>query len=164
MGTGKSTIGRELSKCLNYKIVDTDQMIVDLAGKPIPKIFKDDGEPAFREIETQVLVNLQEYQDHIISTGGGIITSERNRELIKKLGYVIWLIASPEEILDRTSRNVNRPLLNNEDPEGTIRKLLEVRTPFYDDVAHLSIETDQLCFSEICTGISESASYFFSKD
>lgn len=164
MGTGKSTIGRELSKCLNYKLVDTDQMIVDLAGKPIPQIFKDDGEPAFREIETQVLVDLQQYQGHIISTGGGIIVSERNRELLKQLGYVVWLVATPEEILDRTARNTNRPLLNNDDPEGTIRKLLEKRTPLYDKVADLSIETDQLCFNEICTGVTESASYYFSKD
>ena len=163
MGTGKSTIGRKLSKCLNYQHVDTDQMIVELAGKPIPKIFEDEGEEAFRKIETQVLEDLQKYQGHIISTGGGIIGSEKNRELLQKLGYVIWLCASPEEILDRTSRNTNRPLLNNEDPEGTVRCLLAERSPHYEEVSHLKISTDQLCFDEICMGITESASYHFSK-
>lgn len=163
MGTGKSTIGRELSKCLNYQLTDTDQMIIERAGKPIPEIFESEGEAAFREIETQVLEELQKYQGHIISTGGGIICSEKNRQLLRKLGYVIWLIASPEEILERTSRNTNRPLLNNDDPEGTIRKLLEERIPLYNEVSHLKIDTGQLCFSEICTGITESASYHFAQ-
>ncbi|MEN8694648.1 MAG: shikimate kinase [Akkermansiaceae bacterium] len=163
MGTGKSTIGRKLSKCLNYQLVDTDQMIVDRAGKPIPKIFEEDGEPAFRESETQVLQDLLNCQGHIISTGGGIIGSQKNRELIQKLGYVIWLYASFEEILERTARNANRPLLNNDDPEGTIQRLLEERNPLYQEVSHLKISTEQLCFEEICMGITESASYYFSK-
>lgn len=163
MGTGKSTIGRKLSKCLNYQLIDTDDMIVKRAGRPISQIFEDDGEPAFRELETLVLEDLKTYQGHIISTGGGIISSKKNRILLQELGYVIWLCASPEEILERTSRNANRPLLNNEDPKGVITRLLKTRNPLYEEVSHLKINTDQLCFDEICMGITESASYYFSK-
>lgn len=161
MGTGKSTIGRELSKMLSYPLVDTDHAIVKKAGKPIPQIFEEEGEEAFRAIETEVLEELAEKEGNIISTGGGIIVSEKNREILRKLGYVIWLAASPQEILDRTSRNSNRPLLNNDDPEGTITRLLEERTPLYQDASHLQIETDQLCFDEICNGIIESARYHY---
>jgi shikimate kinase len=161
MGTGKSTIGRELSKMLSYPLIDTDHAIVKKAGKPIPKIFAEDGEEAFRKMETDLLEELLEEEGNIIATGGGIIGSERNREILRQLGYVVWLAASPKEILARTSRNSNRPLLNNEDPSGTIMRLLEKRTPLYMAASHLNIETDQLCFDEICNGIIESARYHY---
>lgn len=162
MGTGKSTIGRNLSQTFGYPLIDTDQMIVEQQGRTIPEIFEEDGEPAFRALETKLLHSLYKHSGHIISTGGGIIGSEENRRLLQKLGYVVWLRASPGEILNRTSRNSNRPLLNNDDPEGTIRRLLEIRNPLYQETAHLSIETDQLNFDEVTTGIIESARYFFS--
>lgn len=161
MGTGKSTIGRNLSQTFGYPLIDTDQMIVEQQGCSIPEIFEKAGEPAFRVIETELLRSLSKHSGHIISTGGGIIGSKENRALLKNLGYVVWLQASPAEILDRTSRNSNRPLLNNDDPEGTIRRLLDARIPLYQETAHLCIETDQLNFDEVTTGIIESARYFF---
>ncbi|MDB4547297.1 hypothetical protein N9Z80_03810 [Akkermansiaceae bacterium] len=112
-------------------------------------------------METEILEELAEKGGNIIATGGGIIGSERNREILRKLGYVVWLAASPKEILERTSRNSNRPLLNGVDPEGSIMRLLEERTPLYMEAAHLNIETDQLCFDEICNGIIESARYHY---
>ncbi len=163
MGTGKSTIGRSLSQTLSYPVIDTDQLIEKQQGRSIPEIFEEEGEDAFRDIETALLRSLLKQSGHIISTGGGIIIREENRQLLRKMGYVIWLVASPEEIYNRTSRNNNRPLLNNEDPAGTIRKLLETRIPLYKECAHLSIETNQLNFDEITTGIIESARYYFSK-
>ncbi|MEJ6647449.1 MAG: shikimate kinase [Akkermansiaceae bacterium] len=161
MGTGKSTIGRELSKMLSYPLIDTDHAIAKKAGKSIPKIFAEDGEEAFRKMETDLLEELLEKEGNIIATGGGIVGSERNRNILRQLGYVVWLAASPEEILDRTSRNNNRPLLNNEDPSGTILRLLAERNPLYSEASHLNIETDQLCFDEICNGIIESARYHY---
>ena len=163
MGTGKSTIGRNLSQTLSYPVIDTDQLIEKQQGRSIPKIFEEEGEEAFRDIETALLKSLQSQSGHIISTGGGIIVREENRQLLRKMGYVVWLVASPEEIYKRTSRNSNRPLLNNEDPAGTIRKLLEARIPLYKECAHLAIETNQLNFDEITTGIIESARYYFSQ-
>jgi shikimate kinase len=99
---------------------------------------------------------------HIIATGGGIVERPENRALLRQLGYVVWLIVSPAEILRRTSRNKDRPLLNNDHPEETITRLLEHRSPIYKDTAHEEIETDPLTFPEIATGIIESGRYFFS--
>ncbi len=105
MGTGKSTIGRNLSRTFGYPLIDTDQMIEEQQGRPIPDIFATDGEDVFRDIETEVLRSLHKHSGHIIATGGGIIGREENRKLLRELGYVVWLIAKPSEILDRTSRN-----------------------------------------------------------
>ncbi len=165
MGSGKSTIGRDLSKSLGYPLVDTDALIVRSAGKPIPEIFADEGEAAFRDLESALLADLAAAptERHIISTGGGIITRPDNRQLLRQLGYVVWLVVSPAEIHRRTRRNKNRPLLNTENPEEAIRALLDDRTPAYRDTAHLAIETEQLSFPEITTGIIESARYFFSR-
>ncbi|MGD1978927.1 MAG: shikimate kinase [Akkermansiaceae bacterium] len=162
MGTGKSTIGRRLSRTFGYPLIDTDQLIVEQQGRPIPEIFAEEGEEAFRDMETNLLRSLSRHSGHIIATGGGIIGREENRLILRNLGYVVWLIAGPAEILARTSRNSNRPLLNHDRPEETIRNLLEVRTPYYKATAHLSIETDQLSFDEVATGIIESARYYFS--
>ncbi len=163
MGTGKSTIGRQLSLSLGYPLIDTDHLIEERAGKSIPEIFAQEGEDAFRDTETNTLRSLAESTNHIISTGGGIIGRAENREILQELGYVVWLVASPEEILARTSRNSNRPLLNNQDPAGTIRKLLTQRMPLYEAASHLAIETDQLSFDEVVTGIVESARYHYSQ-
>jgi len=162
MGTGKSTIGRNLSRTFGYPLIDTDHLIVEQQGRTIPEIFESEGENAFRNLETGLLRSLHQHSGHIIATGGGIIGREENRRLLRELGYVVWLIARPSEILERTARNSNRPLLNNDDPERTIRELLEIRTPLYRDTAHLGIETDNLSFDEVTTGIIESARYHFS--
>ena len=163
MGSGKSSIGRELSQVLGYPVVDTDALIVEQAGKPIPRIFAEDGEEAFRDLESSVLADLEQddTKRRIISTGGGIILRPENRDRLRRLGYVVWLVVSPGEILKRTSRNRDRPLLNNDNPEETIARLLEERLPLYRGCAHLAIETDNLTFPEITTGIVESARYFF---
>lgn len=161
MGTGKSTIGRNLSQTFGYPLIDTDHQIAEEQGRTIPQIFADEGEEAFRAMETTLLKSFSRHSGHIISTGGGIIGLAKNRALLHELGYVVWLKASPAEILDRTARNSNRPLLNNDDPEGTIRRLLRVRTPLYKETAHLCIETDNLNFDEVTAGIIESARYFF---
>jgi len=161
MGTGKSTIGRILSQTFGYPLIDTDQLIEEQQKTSIPEIFAQKGEEAFRDIETELLRSLEKYSGHIIATGGGIITRPENCALLRKLGYVVWLVAKPAAILERTSRNSNRPLLNNDDPEKTIRDLLEKRTPHYQKTAHLEIETDNLSFDEVSTGIIESARYHF---
>lgn len=163
MGSGKSSIGRELSQVLRYPVIDTDSLIVKRAGKPIRRIFEDEGEDAFRDLESSVLRDLRDQKPtrRIIATGGGVIVRPENRAVLRQLGFVVWLVVSVEEIIMRTEKNKDRPLLNNDDRHGTVSRLLEVRRPFYRETAHQEVETDGLTFPEITTGIVESARYFF---
>ena len=161
MGTGKSTIGRNLSRASGCTLIDTDNLLEEQEGCAISQIFAQKGEDSFRDLETRALRELTQHQGHVIATGGGIIGREENRQLLRQLGYVVWLIAKPSEILKRTARNNSRPLLNHKAPEKTIRELLEQRTPLYRETAHLEIETDHLSFEEVTAGIIESARYHF---
>lgn len=163
MGCGKTTIGRILSKKLGYTLVDTDQAIEKHAGKNIPKIFSDSGEDHFRAMETDLLRHLvtENTNHHIISTGGGMVCRPENIPLLRQLGFVVWLWCNPEETLERTSRNSNRPLLQCDDPMQAIRHLMNQRHPLYQQASHLKIDTSALDFNEVSCGIIESASYHF---
>jgi len=165
MGSGKSTVGRELHQRLGYSLIDMDQEIEETAGKKITEIFKENGEQAFRDLETQQLEEITKQTDkrHIISTGGGVIIRERNRKLLRKLGYVVWLHAPEEIIHERTARNNDRPLLNQADARQKISKLLAEREPWYKETANLMLDTSGLDSKEIATGILECARYFFTK-
>ena len=157
MGTDKTTVGRKVAKSLGFRFVDTDQMIVKRAGKPIPVIFEEDGEEAFRKIETEVLRECSEKSGQVISTGGGIVTIPQNREILLTAGYVVWLRATPESIYNRVKSNSNRPLLRTKDPLATITDLLNERSEFYKQCHNLTITTDGLTLEETCYGVSESA-------
>lgn len=163
MGCGKTTVGRELHHRLGYPLVDMDQVIEHRVGKAITTIFAQDGELAFRDMETALLKELSDptAPRRIISTGGGIVVREENRELLKDLGFVVWLYAPPAVILERTSRNRDRPLLQTENPLERITNLLEERKPLYQETAHLMVDTTGLDSGELATGILESARYFF---
>jgi len=163
MGCGKSHVGRELHQRLRYTLVDMDQVIEQRAGKPITAIFAEDGEQAFRDMETALLRDLMAdtSQRHIISTGGGVIGREENRKLLRQLGYVVWLHAPIEVILERTGKNRDRPLLQGEDPATQAMNLLEKRKPLYQETAHLKVDTAGLDGAELTTGILESARYYF---
>ena len=163
MGSGKSTVGRELHQRLGYPLVDMDQVIERRMRKPITAIFEEEGEEAFRDMETELLEELNDpaAPRRIISTGGGVIGRDQNRALLRQLGYVVWLPAPLAVILDRTGRNRDRPLLHTEDPAARIEALIAVRKPLYAQSAHLQVDTAGLDASELATGILESARYFF---
>lgn len=163
MGCGKSTIGRELHKKLGYHFIDTDHVIEEQIGKSIPEIFTQDGEQTFRDLETAVLkeIILQKTNYHIIATGGGMPIRPENKALLKQLGFVVWLSCSPADILDRTSKSANRPLLDCDDPLKKITSLLNERTPIYEKSSHIKINTSSLDFNEISCGILECARYHF---
>lgn len=164
MGSGKSTVGRALHQRLGYPLVDMDQWIEQRARKSIAAIFADEGEQAFRDMETSLLEELDEpaAPRRIISTGGGVIGRDENRVLLRRLGYVVWLHAPMDVILERTAKNRERPLLHTDDPAAQIAALMAARKPLYEEVAHLRIETAGLDSNELTTGILESARYFFS--
>ena len=165
MGTGKSTIARVLQQRLGYPVVEMDQILEKRAGKPISRIFEEDGEEKFREMESGLLGELDDPTGgtRIISTGGGIVVRPENRAILPRLGYVVWLKVPVEVILARTAQSKHRPLLQTENPEERIRALMELRNPMYEVVSHLALETADLDSDEIASGILECARYHFAQ-
>src|ERR1700740_738472 len=130
MGSGKSSVGRELARRWQFRFFDTDAIIRNKYRRSIVDIFASRGEPLFRDEENKALQDLQNARQAVIATGGGIVLQPRNHPLLHSLGVVIWLTASEEVIWERVSRNQNRPLLKTKDPRSTIRDLMSTRYPF----------------------------------
>jgi len=141
MGTGKTAVGRELSRMLDMKIVNIDTEIELSQKMTINEIFKNYGEEYFRNIETGLIKKFSEKENVIISTGGGAVLREENMELLRKNGVIFCLNASPATIFERTSRSGDRPLLKVDDPKTKIKELLDSRRPYYEK-AGITIETD----------------------
>ena len=142
MGAGKTTIGRALAQELNLPFKDIDHIVVENTGADIPWIFDVEGEEGFRKRESQALADVLAGEPAVIATGGGIVTQEVNRRLLKEHGGVIFLYASVKQQLFRTAKDKNRPLLQNDNPEQVLRNLMAVREPFYREVSDFVIETD----------------------
>lgn len=166
MGSGKSSVAKEVSRVLGFQLADLDQLIKTKAGKSIPVIFSEGGEELFRKYEAEVLKEVAETQTDplVIATGGGIVLKESNRELLKSLGFVTWLKASAEETFKRVGENSDRPLLNGDDPFTTINTLIAERSPLYQEVAHFEVDTNDLSVFEIACGIIDSASVHFAQN
>lgn len=154
MASGKTSVGRALAARTGWTLVDADDVIVARAGKPIHRIFAEDGEPAFRELERQVIADLCAGERQVIASGGGAFVSERNRDVMLSGGRVFYLSASPATILRRVQEEDAggpiRPLLapsassgQADDPEARIAELLAQRAPAYAQ-AHHTVETDAL--------------------
>ncbi len=147
MASGKTSVGRALAQRTGWTFVDADDAIVARAGKPIHRIFTEDGEPAFRELESRVVADLCAEERQVIASGGGAFVSEQNREVMLAGGRVFFLSASPAVILRRVREEDAggpiRPLLDVDDPEARIAELLAQRTPAYAQ-AHHAINTDGL--------------------
>lgn len=160
MGTGKTTVGKRVAQSLKLEFVDTDALIIEQEEKSIQAIFEESGETEFRKIETAVLENCCAGSGQVISTGGGIVTQEANLPILERGGHVIWLKASPDVIFERIKRNHERPLLKTEDPEQTIRDLLDGRENFYEQCARMTILTDDLSLEETIYGVIETAMFW----
>ena len=141
MGSGKTTIGRSLAKKLNLRFIDADQEIETRTGASIPLIFEIEGEASFRQREADVIRDLTAQQGIVLATGGGAVLNETSRQLLRERGTVIYLRASVASILQRTSHDKNRPLLQTADPRAKIEALSRERAPLYQEVAHITIET-----------------------
>ena len=152
MGSGKTEVGKRLAKRLGYTFMDTDLLIEEKTGKSISDIFSKDGELFFRDIETLILTELSGINEHVISTGGGIVTKKENILLLKKTGFIIWLKASPETILKRVGSETHRPLLKVDNPLEKIKKLMSQREQSYSE-ADVTIDTDGLAVDDIVNNI-----------
>lgn len=161
MGCGKSAIGKRLAENLRLTFVDSDALIVEAAGRSIPEIFADEGESGFRRRERQVLKRLRTVDHHVIATGGGAVIAPENRQILRSLGYVVWLTASLETLLFRISQNRERPLMQTADPRERLRELLDQRSAWYKEVADIVVDTTELTMAETEHGLVESINYHF---
>lgn len=141
MGAGKSTVGRILARRVGKRFVDTDHEIEKRNGVTIPVIFEIEGEEGFRRREQELLADLAQEKDLVLSTGGGIVLKPENREVLRNHGFVVYLNARPELLAERTKHDRTRPLLNVDDPLTRLRELHAVRDPLYREVAHAVVET-----------------------
>lgn len=139
-GSGKSTVGRQLARRLQWPYTDSDQAIEQRLGCPIRAFFEREGEERFRDIEEQVLDELTQ-QAGVLSTGGGAVLRERNRLNLRDRSKVVYLKSTPEELFRRLRHDTQRPLLQVSDPMQRLRDLYAVRDPLYRETAHFVIDT-----------------------
>jgi CMP/dCMP kinase len=155
MGTGKTTVGRLVAERVGMEFIDVDELIVERAGKPIPAIFDEGGEDAFRRCETEALRQLLSASNAVIATGGGIVIRGENRRLLREIGAVFWLDAPPDALLDRIGNDPNRPMLRGGDPLKRLEALAGERREFYADVSDYHLDTTEFTPEEIAERIEQ---------
>ncbi|HTP04599.1 MAG TPA: shikimate kinase [Nitrospirota bacterium] len=158
MGVGKTSIGTRLASDLGYTFVNTDDLIEDDQKTTITEIFAQKGEPYFRDVEARVIRTVLENENQVVSTGGGAVIRDENREAFKKAGLVVCLTARPEVIYERIKHETHRPLLKVPDTMARIRDLLESRAEFYGQ-ADLIIDTSEKSVDEAVLEIKEKVRY-----
>ncbi len=152
MGSGKTSVGKELAKSRGMKFIDIDAYIVEREGRSINDIFTYESEEYFRNVESEVIKEMSTISNTVISTGGGAVLRKENRDNLSKIGHVVYLKADPETILNRVKNDHSRPLLNTESEEELrkrINSMLDSRNPYYEIFADRVIYTDRLTPSEI---------------
>jgi len=141
MGSGKTTIGKQLSKSLERKFLDTDHAIEEKTGVDVSTIFELEGEEGFRSREHNFLRELKDSQKLVIATGGGIVLSSENRDLLKKIGCVVYLRSNIKDLVSRLKDDKTRPLIQNVNLSQKINELFHERDPLYASIADYIIET-----------------------
>lgn len=141
-GSGKSTVGYQLARRLRVPLVDLDQKLEETLGMSIRAFFAKHGEAAFREHEARLLADIaSQPRPMVLSTGGGIVLREDNREVLRRFGPVFYLRAAPEDIYKRVRHDNKRPLLQVADPLARLRDMHAQRDPLYRETAHYTVET-----------------------
>lgn len=153
MGTGKSTVARNMKRRYHTEILEMDETIEEREGMKISDIFSQKGELYFRDLETELLEEIQEKDNIVVSCGGGVVLRKENIELMKKNGYIVLLTASPETILKRVRNDENRPLLKGKKSVEAIRELMETRREKYESAADIQICVDHTDSRKVCTEI-----------
>jgi shikimate kinase len=152
MGAGKTTVGKKLANLLKLPVLDTDKEIEKREGRKISQIFADQGEAVFRELETAMLQELPT-SNAIITTGGGIILSNTNKEWMKEHGTIVFLYANPDEISKRLELDQTRPLLQK-DKQHAIDQIYKQLLPIYESICDLLVDTTEKDVSTIAKEIS----------
>jgi shikimate kinase len=154
MGAGKSTVGRILAQRLGRPLIDTDQCIEASTGRTVREIFANEGEPAFRALETQVLRESLEQDDpSVIAAAGGVVLDPQNRRLlVDSDARVVWLCADTALLVERVRNGTHRPLLD-EDPTTVLERMAETRGDLYREVADLIVTVDGRPASEVAEAV-----------
>jgi len=141
MGAGKTTVGRHLADLLDRPFLDSDHEIEQRTGASIPWIFDKEGEEGFRQREQAVIADLTARHNIVLATGGGAVMRPANRQCLRQRGIVVYLYTPVAMQLARTARDRNRPLLQTEHPEIRLQQLLDLRDPYYREIAHYIVPT-----------------------
>ena len=155
MGTGKSTVARTLATHYGIECLDTDKLVEARAGKPVRQMFTEDGEDAFRDLESDVLSScLRSPQGAVIAGAGGVVLRAENREMLNAArrdsgAIVVWLHAQPEVLSVRTAKGSHRPLLDD-DREGTLVRMSQERMPLYSEVADIVVDVSDRSQESVC--------------
>jgi shikimate kinase len=140
MGSGKTTIGRQLARYLTRPFLDSDHEIEAHTGVSISTIFEIEGEAGFRRREAQVIGELAQEASIVLATGGGAVLDAENRRILRKSGWVVYLNVPPDILAGRTRDDRNRPLLQVEDPLARLESLYAARDPLYRETAHFVVD------------------------
>ncbi len=153
-GTGKSAVARQLADALELTVVTLDQEIERLAGQPIPQIVQQMGWPGFRDLEEQVVRTFAAGDGQVLDCGGGVIEREANFDTLRSAGTVVWLQASTQTIVRRIAGDTQRPsLTGTKSFTDEVSEVLARRTPLYQRIAHLQVDTDDLTVSQVAAEI-----------
>jgi len=144
MGAGKTTIGRQIAKLFGYDFFDSDREIEDRTGASIPLIFELEGEEGFRKREQDVIAELCQKNHIVLATGGGAVLKKENQQNLQRSGTIVYLCAGIDDLLERTSRDKNRPLLQTDDPRAKLQSILSEREPIYRELADIILETNKM--------------------
>ena len=140
-GSGKSTIGKQLSRRLDLQFFDSDSVIERRIGCSIREFFEREGEQPFRDLEQGVIDELTQSAGCVLATGGGVVLRQANRDNLHQRCQVIYLHSAPDEVFRRLRHDQNRPLLQVADPLGRLKELYDIRDPLYREAAHFVVET-----------------------
>lgn len=154
MGAGKTTVGQLLAEHLGYRFLDTDDVITKSSGRSINQLFVEEGEAAFRQLESDVLAQVCAYTHLTVATGGGIVLRQKNWGYLRH-GLVVWLDLPVDLLYTRIAADTTRPLLQDADPKGKLRSLLEERTPLYSQADLKITLTEEATPAEIANRVIE---------
>ncbi len=154
MGAGKSSVGRVLARKLDRPLLDSDELIEHRTGRTVREIWSTDGEAAFRELETQALVDaLGDDEPSVVAAAGGVVLSEANRvALATSDAHVVWLLANVEILIDRVKNGAHRPLLDD-DPEAMLRRMYADRESLYQEVADAIVSVDHRTVHDVAQAV-----------
>jgi shikimate kinase len=163
MGAGKSTVGRRLAQTLKLPFRDADHEIEAAAGMTIPEIFAVHGEDHFRDGERRVIARLLQEGPIVLATGGGAFMNEETRQRVAECAISIWLKADLDVLMRRVRKRSTRPLLQNPDPEGTMRRLMDLRYPVYA-TADITIDSHEAPHDKVVAEVVRAVSEWFERD